>query len=235
QNAVKDLMHMGSDLPYQVQTFVEMYLRGLRRSDEIQVKHVEYTLGDMIFHGTSGKPPKVTLTNPTTALADLFRQVMRTGNPHLPVPINAIEGLANGGHGFYTTSWFERPHMHWLTAHLSQFPGHLVRQTADGWRWLREPESKHDQFLHCLFHLRMTMAFLAENPLGKAKAGKKDEIAHALSQLPVRCAYVQASDGVWYMRTLDTTPAVDRENLKARLHFIREQTRQTYCHPRSEV
>ena len=227
-NAIHELLHMGSDLPYPVQIFVELYLRRLKASGDIVAKGTEHSVYEHVTTGTHGRgivDRRVMLPNPTSSLNDLFRQVMRSGNPHLPVPETAIWGLANGGGGFYTTSWFERPSERWLTAHLSQFPG---------WLGQREPESKHDWFLHCLFHLRMTMAYLAEHPLGKATTSNSN-VAQLLSHLPERHAFVQASDGVWYMRTLDTPPTVDAENLNARLHFIREQTRQTYCHPRSQV
>lgn len=232
-NAVHELQVMGSDLPFPVQVFVETYLRGIKATGDIPVKKgLEPSLRDYLTKGYA--VPKKTLPSPVSSLNDLFRSVMRSGNPRLPIPENAIVGLANGGMGFYVESWFGAHDARWLTRDLSEFPKHFVGQDGDGWRWKRRPEDEREQFLHCVFHLRMTMQFLAEHPLGKA-TNNSSNVAQLLSHLPIRHAFVHASDGVWYMRTLDTPPAVDAENLNARLHFIREQTRQTYCHPRSQV
>jgi hypothetical protein len=232
-NAIHELLHMGSDLPYQVQVFVETYLRGLKSTGDIPVnKGLEPSVRDLVTKGYV--VPKKTLLNPTSSLNDMFRTVMRSGNPRIPIPQNAVIGLANGGIGFYATSWFGVHDVRWLIRDVSEFPGHFVGHDSDGWRWKRKPEDEREQFLHCVFHLRMTMAYLAEHPLGKATTTDSN-VAQLLSHLPPRHAFVQASDGVWYMKTLDTPQPVDRENLNARLYFIREHTRQTYCHPRSQV
>lgn len=238
RDAVRELRHMGSDLPYEVQVFVDTYLRGLKSSGDILAKNAGYTSFDIVMNGTRGhgiKPREIPLPNPTDALDDLFRQVMQTGNPHIPIPVHAVMGLANGGIGFFSTNWFERPTDRWLTAPLDQFPRHLVQLTQSGWRWMRKPESKSDQFIHCVFHLRMAMAYLATYPIGKVTAGKKDDVTRMLSHLRERHAFVQTSDGVWYMKTDDTPPAVSGEALQARLFFVQQQTRQTYCHPRIDV
>lgn len=233
-NAVHELLHMGSDLPYQVQVFVETYLRGLKSSGDIPVKKgLEPSLRDVLTKGYV--VPKKTLPNPISSLNDLFRTVMRSGNPFLPIPANAIVGLANGGMGFYAESIFGVHDERWLVRDLSQFPRHFVGSDGDGWYWKRRPDDEREQFLHCVFHLRLTMQYLAEHPIGKVTKSTSSDVAQLLSHLPVRHAFVHASDGVWYMRTLDTPLAVDAENLAARLHFIREQTRQTYCHPRAGV
>jgi hypothetical protein len=233
RNAVRDLQHMGSGLPKAVQTFVQTYLHGLKGDGDVKVQHVEASLVRHLL--VSSEPEKVRLRSPVSALDDLFLRVMQTGNPNLPIPEVAVMGLANGGHaGFYTTSWFDRLSADWLTKPLEQFPGHYVWKTAEGWEWGRQPQDKVEQLIHCLGHLRITMHHLAQNPIGKATTGSAN-VAQLLSQLPPRHAFVQTSDGVWYMKTQDTPPPCDAEEFKARMYFIEQQTHQQYCHPRSEI
>jgi hypothetical protein len=116
-----------------------------------------------------------------------------------------------------------------------QFPAYLANHTARGYVWLRPPENEREQLLHCIFHLRMVMLDLAEHPV--LKGGKTPTIdwAQLLIQLPVRMALVRSGDDVGQIVTNDTPAPLVGEALDARRYFIREHTRQRYCHPRSQI
>src|SRR6266516_2104845 len=111
-----------------------------------------------------------------------------------------------------------------------RFPNKLlVVEGADGLQWTRPPESRWEQLHHFLFHLRMTMAYLAVNPIGKKSTLSATDVAHMLTQLPKRAAFVRSGDDVGVIYTDDTPPPVDSATFHERLRLIRDQTRQKYC------
>lgn len=234
--------HMGDfEAAPVVHDFVQLYLlplQGFRRGHRVEISHTGTDVYGEVLNFLGGMQgfstrEAIRVDDPLPFLDRLLHTVMRKGDPALPIDPEILRGFANSGIGFWA-----KARNCWRDPALQpgfQFPAHLIVQTPDGAVWTRKPESPTEMYYHFLFSLRQLMAYLAQHPIGKVSKGSSNSVAQALSHLPVRHAFVQASDGVWYMRTVDTPPSVDAENLKARLHFIREQTRQTYCHPRSEV
>jgi hypothetical protein len=205
---------------------VDGYLRPLknyRKRGGIQVTHGGSDwFGDAL--GILGAPQAVVMDDPTDALNALLHEVMERGTSYLPIDPVIPRGFCNSGFMAVARNCWRDPALQ----PGFQFPPHLVH----GSHWTRRPEGPREQFWFFLFSLRQLMEYLAHNPIGRtSESSNNAKVAQWLANLPPRMAYVQAGDGVYTMRTLDIPPSVDRTNLNARLHFIREQTRQTYCHP----
>jgi hypothetical protein len=76
---------------------------------------------------------------------------------------------------------------------------------------------------------------LAANPLGKIREPKASAVAAMLTQHNNRWAFVRSGQDVGTIQTLDTPPPTVGPDLAGRLNFLREQTRQRYCHPRQDI
>lgn len=229
RRATKDFVNNTADFPPVVREFAEVYLRHIPKNAEVEIQ-TEMGLYELV-NGT--RPVKVKRANPLGHLDALFYEVMASQNPYLPIPEDAIYGLANGGIGFYgAIGW--RTSATILTKDVHDFPAHLVRQTPNGLAWGRRPESAKEQLLHCIFHLRMTMHYLAEHPVGKQSAGS-GSVAAMLTQLPARAAFVKSDKAIGVIFTHDTPGKLTGEDLQRRMFAIREQTRAAYCHARAEV
>ncbi len=223
-----------------VRTFLETYLRPLQHQTHagkveiLSERHIGVL--DMIMPGavnSEGKKAPTEERDPTLYLDNLFLDVMRQQSWLLDIPYEAVAGFANCNGGFYKTVKWARGTQD-LTANV-QFPSYLVNHTAQGFVWLRKPENAHERFLHCVFHLRMVMRYLATHPLVKASAVKHVDYAEILMQLPVRMALVKSGDDVGQIITNDTPTPLTGEALSARRYFIQQHTRQRYCHPRDQI
>src|SRR5262249_55727929 len=180
------------------------------------------------------KLKKTTKPNPLATLDGLFYQVMRRSDPHLAIPVDAVEGLVNGGVGFYAAT-LNRRNRSLLTCGIERLPRHFVARTPKGFTWTRRPEDAQEQLLHCIFHLRMTMAYLAEHPLGKQRAASSTGVAQRLTQLPNRTALVSSAEAAGEIVTYDTPPQVQGAARIARFQEIRAQTKARYCYPRAAI
>ena len=230
RRATKDLLNSTADFPPVVREFVETYLRHIPRNADVEIQ----TSAGLYELMNGSKPIKIKRDNPLGHLDTLFYEVMASQNPSVPIPGEAVEGLAGGGGGFNeAVKWWNTGA---LSKDLHDFPRHLVGRhpSGGGLYWVRRPESAKERLWHCLFHLRMTMHYLAGHPVGKRVAGSGN-VAGMLTQLPARCAFVKSDKAVGVIRTHDTAPKLTGDELARRLFAIREQTRATYCHPRAEV
>ena len=78
------------------------------------------------------------------------------------------------------------------------------------------------------------MLYLAEHPLGKTSKSSTSDAAQILVHLPKRAAFVQCGEDIGVIYTHKTPARLDGQSLAARRLFVREQTRQAYCHPREQ-
>ncbi len=227
-----------------VKTFVETYLRPLqsqvhggRHAGKVEVlseRHIGVL--DMLMPGavdSNGKKAEFYVPDPTLYLDNLFVSVMQTKNAMLPIPWEAIVGFSNCNGGFFKAARWAKGTPD-LTGNV-QFPEYLANQTARGYVWLRQPENEREAFLHCIFHLRMVMMYLAQNPILKGGKAPTIDFAQMLIQLPIRMALVRSGEEAGQIVTNDTPTPLVGEALEARRFFIREHTRQRYCHPRGQI
>jgi hypothetical protein len=236
-NASAYLLDHGSRHP-QVKVFIDTYLKPLhahKRGSRVEITQRRIDLVVLILHGTAkaNKQPNPQVYDPLIWLDPLLHEVMVTGNAHLPIPREIVRGFANCGRGFFRQA--ERAGQEKLGPGI-RWPERLVVPAADGrLHWTRKPKTGKQQLDHFLFHLRMTMQTLAHEPIGKPKPANPAVVAHMLTQLPERAAFVKSGEDVRVVYTENTPPRATGEDFQARLRFIREQTRQTYCRPRAEV
>jgi hypothetical protein len=216
-----------------IREFTEVYLHPLqghkRGAGRVEIDQFRY---DWI-NGEELDKPRV--ADPTWQLDSLLYETMRTGNPALTIPPEAVEGFSNCGRGFYKEARGLRCNEPVLTIQVG-FPKELVGTAPDGaLYWTRRPESGTEQLYHFIFHLRMVMQLLAEQPIGKATAASTADVARMLTNLPRRAAFVRSADtiGVIYMH--DAIPPLPSPMLYERAKGILKQTRATYCRPKAEV
>jgi hypothetical protein len=221
-----------------VRVFTEEYLhplQGMKRGAgrvEIDAWKIPGPHLGSLFTGDYSNPR---IGDPTHRLDSLLYEVMQSGNPWLPIPPEVVEGFSNCGYGFYKQAYgigYNDP----LLQADAKFPRHLVVQASDGsLRWTRKPDSGNDQLFHFVFHLRMLMLSLSEEPIGKATSASPAEVAKMLTSLPNRAAFVRSADTIGVIFTHNTPERLSRSELHDRATFIVGQTRQTYCHPKAEV
>lgn len=229
---VNYLLTYGSDDP-QIKTFIETYLRPLQSQKrggkvDIQGSHLTYDLWNGI------KQREVYVADPTPYLDNLLYQVMHLQNPGSDISYDVVWGFSNCGRGFFNTNRLLLGDD--LLSAAVRFPPALVVRTADGdLRWTRKPESGMEQLYHFLFHLRMTMAVLAETPIGKKSAPSSTAVGQMLTSLPRRAAFVRSAETVGVIYTEDTKNRLQGRELIARIQAILTQTRKKYSHPRAEV
>ncbi len=181
---------------------------------------------------TPADKPKV--ADPTQSLNYLLYQVMRTGQDALPIPVEIVYGFSNCGRGFYSAFRHSLNKRELLSYDIA-FPPYLVVEGVNGLYWTRPPEGGKEGLYHFLFHLRMVMAHLAVNPIGKKSTVSSTEVAHMLTQLPRRAAFVRSGEDIGVIYTDDTLSAVQGPVLAERLETIQAQTRQKYCRPKAEI
>ena len=229
---VNYLLHNPSNNPV-VRLFTDMYLHPMRehrhRGGKIDVESYRYD------YTTGRQLPNRQVADPTVRLNNLLYETMREGNPRLPLTPEIVQGFSVCGRGFYkqAVGMNVRDPLLWIDA---KFPRHLVVQAADGsLRWTRPPEAGNEQMYHFVFHLRLVMQYLSENPIGKATTLSTAEVARILTSLPKRSAFVRSANTVGVVYTHNTAPGKTGNALYERIKGVLMQTRKTYCHPRNEV
>lgn len=236
---VEHLLSYGSDNPT-VETLIDWYLRPLqmqKKSGTIEIMNPGFQAEHLSYQLLGVKPPtdKPKVADPTPYLNNLLYQVMKFGDATLPIPIEVIYGFANCGRGFFADFRYLRHKEQLLSSDVS-FPPALVVETTNGsLRWTRPPENGLEQFYHFLFFLRAVMAHLANEPMGKKSTLSTTDVAHMLTQLPRRAAFVRSGEDIGVIYTEDTLPMVATAILRERLAIIQAQTRQKYCRPKDQV
>lgn len=233
-NATDELRLRASDYGLIVQEFVTWYLQPLQKyrrgRSKVEIVRGGFDLlsefGNMAAGGQLANPM---MDDPTDILNRLLYDVMRSGNPNLPIPWQIPVGFSNSGRGFFAAArGVSRDD---LTADiLPRLPAYLVVRHADGSvEWGRPPESSKEQLYHFLFHLRMTMRYLAEKPIGKKSAPSTTVVGQMLTQLPRRAAFARTGDTVGVIYTHNTPKAATPSDLRARTLAVQAHTRLTYC------
>lgn len=231
---VEHLLTYGSNNEF-AQVLIDQYVRPMqshKRGNRVEIKDVGIDVVDM-FSATGAQKPRI--ADPTPYLDHLLYQVMRTGDFNAAIPPEIAAGFANCGRGFFpiVRGMF---HDNYLLSPAVVFPPALVVMDVDGGlRWTRKVESSMEQLYHFLFHLRMTMIHLSEEPIGKKTSASSTVVGQMLTHLPRRAAFVRAGEDVGVIYTNDTPKPVSAAELKQRQQLVQAQTRAKYCHPRSEV
>jgi hypothetical protein len=232
-NPVDYLLKHGSDNS-QVQTFTDFYLRQLQhfgRNAEIEIRNPGFRYDHISYWALHVKPPegKPTVANPFHRLNHLLHEVMKTGNGNLPIHPDIVRGFSNCGLGFYGD--FKIANKSKLLSADISFPPYLVAETSGGSQWKRLPETGREQLGHFLYHLRQTMNYLSQNPIGKKSTMSSSEAASSLLQLPRRAAWVRSGETIGVIYTDKTAAHCDTRELGRRYYLIRGQTRAKYCSP----
>ena len=232
----KHLLEHGSDDPA-VQVFIDEYLDALdwhRRLGRIEIQHPHIDTSRFVFgmlsKGAINEPIQV--ADPVPLLDRVLYEVMRTGNAALDIPRDIAIGFSNCGVGFHGAVWRAKDQD--FTA-AAQFPTHLAINTETTVGWARPVETSKEQLWHFLFFLRLTMQHLALNPIGEPSKPSGAAVAQMLTELPIRTAFVRSGADRVAIQTFDTPEHISGRDLEGRMNFIRQQTRQRYCHPRAEV
>jgi len=79
------------------------------------------------------------------------------------------------------------------------------------------------------------MRHLAQEPVGTKSALGTTELAHLLTQLPRRAAWVRSGDELATIYTHPIPKSLTGVELRERLEVIMTQTREKYCRPKTEV
>jgi hypothetical protein len=235
--------------PLVIQEFIERYLRPVllqqvgSHGNKVKITDTGYGLtdaaGDVLFSDYKSRERYVPeVGNPLVYLDYLLQQVMVTGLYLAPIPAQAVRGFANCGESFWQKVRWMNDNDRILSADIPDLhiPGHLVGTLPDGGQyWTRQPESGNEQLLHFLFHLRVTMHYLAENPLGTRSEMSNAEVGKMLNGLPPRAAFVRSGKTVGVIYTHDTPPKLLDRRYRELVRTVTDQTRQTYCRPRADV
>lgn len=236
------LVNQAQTYPAAIQDFVEWYLLPIDLQaigphgntielHDVGVSAMDIALGMM----NGGRVHSVKVENPIPYLDYLLQLAMVYGDATLPIPALAVRGFANCGHSFWPLVRGLDDNDKRLLSDIPalNIPKHLAVQTPDGWQWTRDPESGREQLLHLLFHIRVTMRYLAAHPLGKETVATASDVGKMLNQLPRRCAWVRSGTKTGTIITHDTPPSSTM--LHEDLAFIRDHTREVYCHPKADV
>jgi hypothetical protein len=228
---VNYLLTYSSDDPI-VKTFIETYLRplqGRKRGNRVESDHFSF---DWINGKQLDNPRE---SDPTPYLDNLLYTAMRTGNANPVIPPDAVIGFSNCGHDFYAkVRGMQRND--WLLSPQATFPkGLVVPAPGGGLRWTRKPESGTEHLYHYLFHLRMMLYALVENPLGKKSVPSSTAVGQMLTNLPRRAAFVRSAETVGVIYTEDTPDHLQGRELVKRIQAILTQNRNKYSHPKDEV
>lgn len=214
----KQLRTHASDYPPAVQVFARTYLMGVQPN--IRGKRV--FLGERLTRSLSDGVHREDHweANPTPLLNDLLYRCMRSGRADYPIPWEVAIGFSNCGRGF--TNAIKRKDDTRLLPGAEFSPA-------------QRPRNAQQRLIHFLFHLRATMTYLAEHPIGAANQTGQALVAQWLTMLPRRAAFVRSGDDVGVIYTHDTPARVSGAELSQRLARIKAQTRAKYCHPREQV
>ncbi len=228
--------------PPAVQEFIEWYVLPIGfqavgpHGNQIELRDLGVGVLDLALGMMNGgRIHEVRVENPIPYLDYALQMAMVYKDPAVPIPALAVRGFANCGRSF----WQKVRGLHDSDRRLQQdipelhIPEYLAVRTPDGWQWTRSPESSQEQLLHLLFHIRVTMHYLAEHPLGKESVASTADVGKMLNQLPKRAAFVRSGNTVGIIYTHDTPP--QNGSLPDDMAYIRDHTRQVYCHPRAEV
>jgi len=229
---VSYLLHHPSNDPA-IRFFTDTYLHPMReqkrRGGRIDIETWRYD------YVNARQLPNRQVVDPTVRMNNLLLETMREGNWMLPIPPEVVAGFSICGRGFYQQAR-GLAHNDPLLQADAKFPRYLVVQAANGeLRWTRKPESDEEQLFHFVFHLRLVMQRLAEEPIGKQTTATPAEVARMLTQLPKRAAFVRSGDTVGVIYTHNTPEALPQRELFERANAILQHTRVVYCKPRAEV
>jgi hypothetical protein len=232
-NPVEHLLKYGSDNTL-VDEFIEWYLRPLqsqKHGGQVEITRPGFRADHMPYWILNVKPPqeKPKVADPTPYLNHLLYEAMKRGNDRAAIAPQIVYGFANCGRGFYSVFLYSFNKRNLLGGDID-YPHPLVIERA----WMRSPETSKEQLYHFLFHLRATMKHLSENPLGKKSTLSATDVAHMLTQLPRRAAFVRSGEDVGVIYTENTASPVNNGELRKRLYLIRGQTRQKYCRPKDQ-
>jgi hypothetical protein len=142
----------------------------------------------------------------------------------MSIPYQAVYGFANCGRGFYSEFMYALNKGNLLSGDI-RYPRSLVV----GDRFIRTPMLGKEQMYHFLFHLRMTMRYLAENPIGKKTTLSSAEVARMLTELPRRAAFVRSGEDVGVIYTDNAPPYHFDMYMRERMFMICYQTQTKYC------
>jgi TraM recognition site of TraD and TraG len=230
-NMAKVLLERASDFNEDVVEFVDVYLRPLqshKRGGKIDIEDLQ-----LAWSPWSGMHrEQYFVEDPTPYLNGLLYAVMRTGNASLPIPWEAAIGFANCGRKFFTA--IRNRNAVELDPRF-RFPPDLVVQTHQGLAFTHVPRNAREALLHFIFSLRQTMAYFAQNPIGKMMSSNASAIGQMLTQLPDRVAFVRSGNDQGTIYTFDSPTGAQGLELNSRLQHIEAQTRATYCRPKEEV
>jgi len=224
---------------YEVRMFTDKYLKplqGKRREDRKADGRIEIeNPGLNIWTAFMPAQPNPYVEDPTAYLDALLQDVMKTGRATLPIPVPVAFGFSGCGWGFYRK--LMKTDRQWLLSSDVAFPGHLTEFTPYGQlRWLRLPEDANEQMWHFVFFLRQTMLYLAENPVGTKTVMSTSDLAHMLTQLPRAMVFIRSGNDVGQLRTHEPQKSMmEVRYLNQRAKELRDQTRQRYAKPKSEV
>jgi hypothetical protein len=232
------LLKYGSD-DYVVQTFIDTYLRPLQsqvHSGQVEIRDPGFRADHLPYWMLSVEPPKdkPKVADPTPYLNHLLYEVMKTGDAAAIIDPRIVYGFSNMGCGFYSSFLYALNKQNLLTDAI-RFPSPLIVEGANGLYCARQPDGSKEQMYHFLFHLRMTIQHLAMNPIGKKSSLSASEVAHMLTQLPKRAAFVRSGSYVGVMYTDNTGQSVPADKFLERFYNIRGRTRDTYCKPKEEL
>jgi len=233
------LLKYGSDEPH-IRKFIDIYLRPLqsyKRGNKVDIEDKQWqldikkTLWRGLREGLSRE--EFFVSDPTPYLDNLLYEVMRTRNPHLAIPWEAMVGFSNSGRKFFTVAASAKDSP--VLGPGVLFPTNCVVMHGDTLHWVKAPSSAQEQFYHFIFTLRMMMAHLAEQPIGKKSQPSSTHVAQWLSSLPRRAAFVRSGDDVGMIYTFDTPHKLTGVALAERMRVIQAQTRAKYCRPRDQL
>ncbi len=245
-HATETLMNHPHLHPDNVQVFIESYLRTLAPQhvgsygNKVKLRDLGVDAWDA-FSAVVNKMPtpyEVEIESPIVPLDYLLQQIMVTGLYQAPIPPQAVRGFANCGITFWQKVRFLRADDPLLSADIPglNIPGYLLGVSPDGnYCWLRDPENGTEQLLHFLFHLRVTMRYLAEHPLGTRSTVSTAEVGKMLNSLPKRAAFVRSGKTVGTIYTHQTPKHLSNVDYDQWVRSIRAQTRLKYCRPKAEV
>jgi hypothetical protein len=237
--------------PAVVQEFIEWYLRPVQlmqvgsHGNKVRMTDPGYSLsdavGDLLFEDDNHYKKRYDYPeteNPLVYVDYLLQHVMVTGLYLEPIPAVAVRGFANCGVSFWQkVRWLDDTDKR-LCADIAELniPAYLLTPVPDGsYAWSRQPETAAEQLLHFLYHLRITMRYLAENPLGTRTQMSNAEVGKMLNQLPKRAAAIRNGQDTGIIFTHDTPRRLSEAAYTDIVTTIQMHTRWTYCRSRAEV
>lgn len=235
---IDHLLRFGSS-NLNVQVFIDKYLRPLqsqRHGGKIEIQRTGTRWEHSLYWVLNTKPPidKPKVDDPTLLLNRLLHEVMKTGNAQVRLDPRIVYGFSNVGRGFYPTFLYALNKQSLLNGD-HRYPSPMIIEGASGLYCARPPDSPKEQMYHFLFHLKMTMDYLAKFPIDKRSKISVADIARDLTLLPKRAAYVRSGTDVGVIYTDDSLKGLEGDELFGRFCLIQHFTRQKYCKQQEEV